>query len=249
MDWRRLQRSSSTTSQSPRSLILGASLAVCVLLSGCGIPQFVFFAAPELSTVTELPATIDFVHDVENDSDSFLGYELYYKFYDPDDVPAYEAAFASDRNAIEAASPGAVVSTLQSRSFFRIYSGIAGTSPTLTVPTADKATAFTFRISFADDAIPTDVDATASWTASTTFDATLLRDLTQLGTQSAVGFAPEDVDPSSDNDMPTGLGVPVSATIRMALVALAYGVDFETGTFATIYSQATVASPTIQIYY
>lgn len=221
------------------SLIVLALLAV----ASCGVPQFVFLAPPELGSVSSLPPTVSFAHDELNDIDSFLGYELYYKFYDPaaGDVTA---AFSADRSAIEAATPGSVVSALGSRGYLRVYAGASAAPPALTVTLAERDEAFSVSVIFPASPASTD-DAVATWNAFDERTVVLLRDQEALGNPLVpAGFTPSEIT-SADGDTPD----PLPATLEMGLAVATYGIDYITGTFAELYSTAIVADKLLVVSY
>lgn len=227
-------------------LILLAALLAALLATACGIPQYVFLAPPVLSSVTALPPTASFTHDELNDIDSFSGYELYYKFYDPAEGNV-EEAFAADRSAIEEARPGSVVTTLGTRGYRRVYAADSSGPPALRLTGEQRDEAFTVSIDFPDSAAST-ADAFASW-ESTEGPRTvvLLRDQAALGNPTdPVRFTPSDIR-ADDADTPNPL--PSGGTVEMGLVITAYGTDYLTGTFSELYSTAVVADQLLGVSY
>jgi hypothetical protein len=224
--------------------VIGIAVAATAAMTSCGIPQYVFLAPPVLSVVTELPPVATLTHDAENDTDSFAGYELYYKFYDPD--ADYTVTFAQDRMAIENAGPTQVVSTLDTRGFYRIYRNASGSSPTIEISSLERTGSFAIQIAFAPSPADAD-DGVATWDVVGPQTTILLRDQNALGNPvTALGFSPADIVPSSDPDMPESIA-PTGNVIRMAIVAFAYGTDFVTGTFANVYSEPSITDRTLAI--
>ena len=206
-----------------------------------------FLARPTQASAIELPPSVTLTHDAENDTDSFSGYEFYYKFYDPSD---YLTAFSSDRTAVENALPSQVIATLASQGFYRAFAE-DGTNarPAVSITSDERDIAFEFTLTFAPTSASTTDPAMVEWDATGPQSAILQRDQTQLGDpEPPLGFLPADLTPtdSSENlDMPAG--ITTTDPLRMAIAILAYGIDFTTGTFATVYSQATVVDRALQI--
>ena len=216
-----------------------------LLATSCGIPQYVFLAPPVLGTVSSLPPTMSFAHDELNDLDSFRGYELYYKFYDPaaGDV---DGAFAADRSAIEVATPGSVVTTLGARDYRRVYAADSSGSPALPLTGDERDEAFTVSIVFPDSPAST-ADAFASWNTEGPRTVVLLRDQAALGNPTdPVRFTPSDIR-AADADTPNPL--PPGGTVEMGIAITAYGIDYVTGTFSELYSTAIVADQLLGVSY
>jgi hypothetical protein len=236
---------------------LALPLAAAVLLAtACGIPQFVFLAPPVPGTVTSLPPSASFTHDDVNDTDSFLGYELYYKFYDPG-LADVTGAFRSDEVAIESAAPGSVTATLDARGYRRVYAGTIGAgdavtaetrSPALTVGDSERDQGFTVSVTFPQDSASTE-HASATWNAGSSRSIVLLRDQAALGNPATNprSFLPADID-AADADVP-GLPAAPEGTIEMGLAVAAYGTDYVTGTFSEIYSTVLVVDQLLLVAY
>lgn len=190
--------------------------------------------------MSRLPPTVAFEHDEINDIDSFRGYEIYYKFYD------LTSAFSADRSAIEAATPGSVLSTLESRGYLRAYAEGSSAPPALGITAAERDEAFTVSIVLpASDA--SSAEATASWNTEGARTVVLLRDQDALGDPTEpLGFSPSDIN-AGDADTPDPL--PPGNSVDMGLAVVAYGIDYITGTFAEIYSSAIVADQLLAVSY
>lgn len=223
-----------------------AALCATVLVASCGIPEYVFLAPPVLRDVTSLPPVVTFAHDTVNDTDSFLGYELFYKFYDPaiTDAPA---ALSADRTAIESAPPGSVTTTLASRGYRRVYTSSVQSRPALQVAAAERDQPFTVTLAFPDTPASTD-PAVASWDPGTPALVALLRDQAALASIAGgpYGFAPGEIS-GAHPDTPTLAVGP--GTVEMGLAVASYGTDYLTGSFAEIYSTAIVADQLLQVAY
>ncbi len=252
MRWREYLRNGwSRATGGPHLRFFGrtACTIVVVLLAGCGIPEFAYLAPPIPGTVTELPPTVTFSHSVDNDTDSFFGYELYYKFYDPE---TGEQPFQADRTAIQNAAAGVVASTITARGYRRIQRLDSDARPTLAIPALDGAIPFTVTLRFQQEPEPEpqtpQTGAVASWTGDAKRQVALVRDQAALGNPTPpLGFTEEDIVPGVHLDLsglePNGLG------LRMGLVIVSYGVDFATGRFGEIYSTAVVPENQLRIFY
>lgn len=213
-----------------------------VALSGCGIPVLVVLEEPILGEVGQVPPTFTFSHSPANDVESFAGYELYYKFYTEGTA---DSAFAADTAAIEGAAPGAVVSTLGSRGFHRIYTDEFLAPPALDITAAERAQLFELTVSF--QASP-GAGGTAEWNAVSPTAETLLRDPEPFNEAAAtLGFSESDIEPDQP-DLPAGLD-PSPGRLEMAVAIFAYGIDFATGTFAAVTSQAVMTDSPLQMSY
>ncbi len=223
-----------------------ASIAATVaVLIGCGIPDLAYLEPPTLGTVTDFPATVTFLHSTDNNTDSFSGYELYYKIYAP---AAGDERFQADRAAIVDASPGAVGATIAGRGYLRIHrlpdDGRAfDGKPVLNVPPADRGTRFTVTVEFQQVA---QTGAAASWDAAEARNVLLLRNQSALGNPTPpIGFAEEDFSPTHA-DLP-GLELDERG-LMMGLVVVSYGTDFVTGLFGELYSAAIVPERPLRIF-
>lgn len=227
--------------------VAGIAAAIAALLMvGCGIPEFAFLDPPTLGAVTDLPPTVTFVHSTRNDTDSFAGYELYYKFYEPD---TGEGQFQTDRTAIENASPGAVASTIAGRGYLRTHRRIeddrtSDRKPVLNVPPTDRGIPFTVTIALQQTG---QTGAVASWTAAEPRQVELVRNQSTLGNPtSPVGFT--EVEFEAGHADLAGLELD-DRGLMMGLVIASYGIDFATGSFGELYSQAIVAEKPLRMFF
>ncbi|MFP4378338.1 MAG: hypothetical protein ACLFP4_14940 [Spirochaetales bacterium] len=233
-----MKRSPSSKCNSMRCLLM---VTAFVLPASCGIPQIVVLEAPEVTRALRNPATVDFEHPVENDRDDFLGYELYYKFYEPSNP---DSAFSGDRSAIENASPSAVISTLTTLGYRRVHALANGNQqPVVEVSAAERASQFTLTIDYPPNVTSTDT-AAAIWSSS---EEALARDLSLFGETESASFAPGDIE-LSDPDMPSDTTGAIG-TIPMGLAVVAYGIDFTNNSFSAIYSRAAVADVLLEVYF
>lgn len=225
---------------------------LAVLLIGCGIPELAYLEPPTLGTVTDLPPRVTFLHSTDNNTDSFSGYELYYRFYDPG---TGDAQFQADRTAIENASPGAVASTIAGRGYLRIHrktddGRTSDRKPVLSVPPADRGTPFTVTLAFQHggqtDAAQT--GAVASWTTEVADrEVPLVRNQAALGNPTPpIGFTEEDFAPVHADLSELELD---DRGLMMGLVIASYGIDVVTGLFGELYSVAIVPEKPLRIFF
>ena len=216
-----------------RVLIGLVVMSAMIAVAGCGIPQFVFLAPPVLGEVTALPPSLTFSHSPDNDTDSFLGYELYYKLYDPNTA---ETAFAGDRSAIRSASAATVVTTLGARNYRRVHAPGSDLKPVLRVTIAERGQAFTIALAFQQES-PT--GGVATWSAGTVREIPLVRDQRFLQPPTPVGFTASALTPATYPDLPAR-PEPDAGHFLMGLAVVSYGIDFVAGTFGELYSTAIV---------
>jgi len=234
-------------------------ILVFVIL-GCGIPTTEFLGAPD-STLVEYNvqlASLSFPHNnVDNTTDNFLGYELYYKFYEHSSQPL-DNEFGSDLSAVNNSAPGSGKTTLDDRGFFRIresvVTGVPGEvdqPPLLPVDSGDRTTAFEVRVKFPD--VPLSPVAANLQTH-------LIADGSEFGPEIELarareaspleielGFESNDISIAPpDLDVPSGI-ITRDTPLQMAIVILAYGTNFTGGTFATLYSDPLMIELPLEI--
>ena len=189
-------------------------------------------------SIDRIGCSFVFSHDPENDVESFLGYELYYKLYDPSGETDSQTLFASDAAAIEAAAPGSVVAVLTGRGYRRIYPETESVPPLIPIDPGDKASLFTVTVSFPDKAYIIGLEpASAEWLSS---GVTLLRDQSFAVIYGNETFFSDQIS-TDDPDVPDEA---VDPTLDMGVVAISYGTDYENGTFAPVYSEPLVITDT-----
>jgi hypothetical protein len=212
-------------------------------LGGCGIPQFVVLEGPQLIAAPSLINTVSLEHDTANDTDDFLGYEIFYKFYDPS---SSSAEFIDDSSAVEAAGPGILLSVLRQRDFYSV-SAFPQTSqrPAIRVSATQRAQDFTFDIIFPDQPDDTS-EAVVRSTSVPPINQLIIRDRS-IGDPEE-GFAPADVN-LSDVDVPDIDPPPSGGLIDMAIVVVAYGVDFTNGTFAQVVSAPLIVPELLEMFF
>lgn len=238
------EESSNRSMPAPSIVRAFAVLLLSASFSTCGIPQFIVLQEPEFVAVPVLTNEITLSHDTANDVDDFLGYEIYYKFYDPDGA---DSAFSSDEAAIATVGPGTAVSVLDQRGFNRVFSASDfGQIPTVKVSAVQRSQSFTFDISFPNSPGSTAAAAAVS-TSTPPIEQELVRDVSLVLTQGE-GFAPADLD-YTDPDVPDIDPPPADDTVPMAVVVVAYGVDFTNGTFSQVVSTPLVIPELLEIFF
>lgn len=214
-------------------------LILLTVLSSCGIPEIVVLEAPDITRTVRSPATIDFEHSTANDRDDFLGYELYYKFYETED-----SVFANDRSALENASPSAATNTLASRGYRRVHAlDDTNQQPVIAVSATERDSSFTLTVSYPPN-VSSDETAIATWETQV---QNLARDLGLFPNNQDASFAPGDIE-LTDPDMPSFATAPIG-TISMGLAIVAYGIDFTNGTFSAIYSEVVVVDRLLEVFF
>jgi hypothetical protein len=219
-----------------------AVAATLLGVAGCGIPQFVFIAPPVLDDVVEIPPTMTFHHDPANDTDAFLGYEVYYKFY----LPATAAGhFTDDRAMILNASPGTVITTLAARQYRRVHVLGSEAKPLIRITPQERGVEFTIRLEFQQES---HTGGVARWSAATPRVVELVRDQRALGLPTPpVGYTRGELSPQTAYpDLP---GSPDRDHFQMGLAVVSYGIDYVTGTFGELYSTAIMPEDSLQMGY
>lgn len=234
---RGLRRRRRTLAVAARSTFVLAALAA---LSGCGIPSTAYLAPPEHAATSPSLATTEFIHNADNDVESFAGYEVYYKIY-LDSVA--DEQFAADREAIESSTTGFSLSELESRGFSRVvdHNDPGRPAPLLTV--SDASEEFTIQIVLPSSVTTTD-PGTAIWPVGQSVD--LGRTSSTVAGADPELFLPDQID-VDDTDTPDGIADEPVSVVAVAIVLLAYGIDYSN--FTEVYSIPTVASDPLQMAY
>jgi len=120
------------------------SLLCLSLLGSCGTPQLTFFAPPQRNTIDT--GTIAFFHNTANSSDQFLGYNIYYKFYDNSDSATITCV--ADKQFINTEPTLLNDNRLIARRYSRIFLNDADNIPTIQI--SAKTTRTEFRIELAN---------------------------------------------------------------------------------------------------
>ena len=236
-------------------------VAILALVVSCGIPTSPFLGSLDREDVVWsvfAPPSVTFAHNVtDNSTENFRGYEIYYKFYQYTPAPL-EGEFGADRAVLDAAASGSGKSTVEAHGFRRVWEAgdIVGAPPLISIAPSESATAFDVELIFPDkisallppDPVPPDPTIPAP--ASALFlggNVELVRD-PQGGTEpTGKTFESDDIstDPN-DPDVPAGIS-PTDDRIHIAIVILAYGIDFTGGTFGSIYSDPFMVEEPLEI--
>jgi hypothetical protein len=207
-------------------------------LSGCGIESITFVEGPLEDEITPaIPpsvAVISFRHNdsTANQSDDFLGYELYYKLYDD----ALTDPWIDDNNSILAEPVPTGVGRLNNRGYRRVIRNEAPEAiPTILV--TNKGLGYTIELDFFDSGF--EPNATASWNdgSSTTINLRRNSDPT-AGVYKSFFDIVVDSFVEDDEDVDEEIEDAAGSVdyIGVALYALGYGI--EGGTFRQLYSEA-----------
>ena len=222
-----------------RSIAASLIAAAFALAAGCGLPQFILLEPPISISIDELVASVTFLSNPENDPDSFLGYELYYKFYAP---ATLDAQFAADLSAISGAVAGSMPGVVTQRGFRRVIgAGQGGGPPLIPIAPTDRGTSFPVRI-LIDNSVAELSDGIATWDppSGPPLTVTLQRNLI-----APKPFRPDAYvtsGPDRDADIPAGDYV---GELALALVIVSYGVDFTT--FQPLYSQPVMTDRRLRL--
>ncbi len=122
-------------------------LLLLIVVSGCGIPSFVYIAPANRGNVDE--TEVSFFHNTNNNIDQFTGYDIYYKFYE--NSSAGNSSCRNEKNFIDDSDTVVLgTSRLTSRQFRRIIKDDNENAIPVVIP-PDKGSAHRFIISIADD--------------------------------------------------------------------------------------------------
>ena len=232
----------------------------CAAISSCGIPTTHFLGPPNQDTVSWsvfAPPSVTFAHNVtDNSGENFVGYEIYYKFYQHTANPS-DGDFGDDYATLAAAAPGSGITTLQDSAFgFRRIWKAGDTVVNLplisinsTEPPTDPATPFDVESVFPDRISALSPDPAQAIFLDRTGENSikLVRDPEAAPGPSGKTFESEDIstDPA-DPDIPAGIP-PTDDRIHMAIVILAYGLDYAGGTFQPLYSDPLIVEQLLEI--
>lgn len=203
-------------------------------LASCGIESIAFVEGPEPVLENTPLARITFDHNNSdaNQSDDFLGYELYYKFYDDAVIDPWE----DDQDSILAEPIPTGTGRLTNRGYRRIIRGDQEEAIPAVLVT-NKGLSYNVQLDFFDSPLdPTDDDATASWDDGTQTTIVLRRnaladDVPGQEFKSFFGSFNED-DDDVDSDIEAAAA---SNDLGVAIYGLGYGI--EGGTFHQLYSE------------
>ena len=233
-----------------RIIWLAATFAV---ISSCGIPTTQFLGAPEAVSSTVTPPTVTFAHNVTDngtdpdkdiENEDFLGYELYYKFYQWMPNPV-DGQFGADLSIINAASAG--TGTVTGQGFRRVWEADKTIlqPPLISIDRSESGDPFDVVLIFPDK---------PSASSPEPAEAVFLSRSVQLARDPYAGavrvertFESDDIstDPP-DPDIPASIP-PTDPNIHMAIVILAYGADKTGGTFGPLYSKPVMVDQPLEI--
>ncbi|MFW5842811.1 MAG: hypothetical protein ACOCW6_02700 [Spirochaetota bacterium] len=205
-------------------------------MTGCGIESITFVEGPlEDEIDSELflaEITFDHNNSTANQSDDFLGYELYYKLYANNTT---DDPYVGDQNSILAEPVPTGIGRLTNRGYRRIIRGQQEAAiPTILV--TNKGLGYTITLDFfesPDD--PEDDDATASWNDGSPSDVDLRRNTPGATPGSFKSFFGEYEEDDEDADAEI-VDAQADGELGIAIYALGYGI--EGGTFRQLYSEA-----------
>jgi hypothetical protein len=209
-------------------------LSLMVLLGACGIEEYVYLLPPTIASPTSI-TPLDIVHNISNDSASFLGYEIYYRLFDADVDSASYAEWSACSSKIDAyfgvKSPSELKTIISSLGFQPMvgldkYSALAN-SPLLAIANADILKDISFILSVGPES---SLAITGDYTPSDTFPTQIRR-----SSKNPSGDYRTFADLSSDKDSDTayeGDTPPTEVLFRAYIVA--YGFNFSSG--GSIYS-------------
>ena len=223
------------------------AVTVAAAVASCGIPTTQYLGPVDADSIvwTASPATVTFEHNaLDNSTENFLGYEIYYKFYAQTPNPT-DGQFGTDLAVIDAAAPGTGLNTVLNQQFRRITGANTASvvAPLIPVDPSDSTGVFAISLIFPDKASQLSPDPTT---------AQYLAEVIELARQPDTGlfgetFESDDLTTSpNDADIPAGIP-PTDLFIHMGIVILAYGTDNTGGTFQTLYSNPQMVLQPLEI--
>jgi hypothetical protein len=202
-------------------------------LAGCGIESITFVEGPLDDEIGSdlLGAVISFDHNdsTANQSDDFLGYELYYKLYANNTT---DDPYVGDQNSILAEPVPTGIGRLTNRGYRRIIRGQQESAiPTILV--TNKGLGYRIELDYLE--VSGDTNATASWDDGSSTTIELRRNTPGATSGSFKSFFGdyEEEDEDADADIVAADGPQERG---VAIYALGYGI--EGGTFRQLYSEA-----------
>ena len=208
-------------------------LLLPIVVSGCGIPSFIYIASANRDTVDA--TTIEFYHNTNNNIDQFTGYDIYYKFYENNNDGHTRCRgdkdYIDNTNVVVLGTP-----RLTSRQFRRmIKNDNENAIPVVTPP--NKSSAHRFILTIADW-----INISSRSTITNSPDTVILyRNATESSTASnykplnghASYFSPNDVD---INGIVSNINtLLVNEDLNIAFYAIGYGFG---NNFQVIYGEA-----------
>lgn len=242
-------------------------VAAFAVISSCGIPTSgitrVLGAPEEDPPPTVTGQTVTFRHNfTDNNIPDFLGYEIYYKFYPYLAVPA-DGGFGADLSVLRDAPPGSGTATVTGRGFRRIWkaSDTVANLPLIPLDDGDPdtldptaSTDFYVKILFPDRPSASSPDPAVAHFVDVNEvrlfpDRSIepVRDPAAAPGPSGETFESDDISTNpNDPDIPAGIPL-TDDRIHMAVVILAYGIDYTGGTFQPIYSDPLMLDQPLEI--
>lgn len=222
----------------PRSIsrpALGTIVLVLGLtLSSCGLENTVYYSQPALSNGGG-SGPIILQHNTANNDGPFLGYDVYYRVFGPDDESKADTALStigSVQDTTTYTPATALAKLVNDTKFVRILSidasgALYEKSPLLSVANSGVASSYTIQV-------PTD----SSWYY--TVDSNLSQKIKIVrgvsSTSTFISFNSPYV-PNTDKDYASAQQASTGSRIFIVLFAIAYGFDFSSSSSsATIYS-------------
>ena len=239
-----------------------AMVPVALSLGTCGLESIVFLEGPRNDTLLPTSADpaisfrISFLHNSSaNNIPEFLGYELWYKFYDDlsGSGAGAGAPFDLDRAAITASPVVLGPSRLESRGFRRMLGPVAGERPIIRLTDPEKADpSLRIYISFSPNiGIEPSDQAVATWPTDQAGATVRVLRRSVGGSSISERFLPVDEEwytPAGDfADIPALFAAPPGQTARtieniisttdlaIGIFVIAYGQNLQT--FQPIYSE------------
>jgi hypothetical protein len=205
-------------------------------LQGCGLEVVPFLAAPLVETVATGGVTPEFSFDHNPDSNPevFRGFELYYKFYDPD---GYVENYETDIRIIESQFTSSPATVLGQRGFRRV-NDLVGDSPgsvelpLMPVSAGLRSTRFTVDITFPGTVV-SPAPGVAVYPAATGNNEVQLARSANETTQVFQTFSPDAVE-TSDADVANT--ITDTAGIAVGLAVLAFGRESVSFPAQAVYS-------------
>lgn len=226
---------------SPRQSIrlLFFAISAFLLFASCGLPQLTFLAPPtSVSIADEAPPVIRFSHDTVNDSDSFRGYTIYYKFYDN---AANDTGCRSDRDYITGTPITINPDRLRSRGYHEVILNDTKLDTKLDtiIPISNRSTASRWDITIP---VPINRDAIATIKMIGNETKYLMYRTVLYIQDNSSEYKPFSTNPNTilstaDADLQQGISNPVDTNnLYVAFYGIARGFDIN-NSFRVIYSE------------
>lgn len=224
-----------------KRLILCGTATLLLVLAGCGLDTVPFISPPV--GAGSIGTGVQFRHNNDNNgppqSESFLGYEVYYKFYDFSPGANGLSLLEDDREAIEADPVPPGPARLTGRNYRRLRTTTDGTTARTQLPLVTVAVGSSMTIQLCFSGSP------GTCVTGDDGGAYLLRNNNESGAQRLVRavdaadgtprpFYPIGEYDRNHTDIPNTINLPTDAPdLRVAFYALAFGVQSD---FRPLYS-------------